>query len=85
MTTPATVTGTAAAAAATASTTAAAATIPGPPPSMLRGKSIEEILAKWNSELDIQTKEFTRMANEVAVWDRTLMENSEKASHNRCG
>ncbi|KAF9514771.1 hypothetical protein BS47DRAFT_1361488 [Hydnum rufescens UP504] len=59
-----------------ASTTAAPA--PGPPPSMLRGKSIEEILTKWNSELDVQTKEFTRMANEVAVWDRTLMENSEK-------
>lgn len=51
---------------------------PGPPPSLLKGKTLDEILVKWNSELDTQTKEFTRMANEVALWDRALMENSEK-------
>jgi nuclear pore complex protein Nup62 len=44
----------------------------------LKGKTLDEILVKWNGELDTQTKEFTRMANEVAVWDRALMENSEK-------
>lgn len=50
----------------------------GPPPSMLRGKTIDEIVGKWDSELTLQTREFSRMANEVAAWDRILMENSEK-------
>lgn len=50
----------------------------GPPPSLLRGKTLEEIVAKWNSDLNVRSREFTRMANEVAVWDMVLMENSEK-------
>ncbi len=61
-----------------ANTTAATTAAPGPPPSMLQGKTIDEIIVRWNNELETQVKQFHRMANEVALWDRTLMENSEK-------
>ncbi|KAF8338724.1 Nsp1-like C-terminal region-domain-containing protein [Cantharellus anzutake] len=61
-----------------AGTTASTTTAPGPPPSMLRGKTIDEIIAKWNNELETQVKQFHKVASEVAVWDRALMENSEK-------
>ncbi|KII94620.1 hypothetical protein PLICRDRAFT_169358 [Plicaturopsis crispa FD-325 SS-3] len=46
-----------------------------PPPSMLRGKTIEEIVNRWSSDLEIHVKEFNRFASEVAVWDRALIEN----------
>ncbi|KAF9008924.1 Nsp1-like C-terminal region-domain-containing protein [Cyathus striatus] len=46
-----------------------------PPPSMLRGKSLEEIINRWNSELETHVKEFSKFAGEVAVWDRALIEN----------
>ena len=52
-----------------ASTTAVA------PPSMLRGKSIEEIVNRWSTELETHVKEFNKFASEVAVWDRALIEN----------
>lgn len=47
-----------------------------PPPSMLRGKTIEEIVNRWTSELETHVKDFTKFAGEVAVWDRALVENS---------
>jgi nuclear pore complex protein Nup62 len=46
-----------------------------PPPSALRGKTIEEIVNKWSSELEVHVREFNKFAGEVAVWDRALMEN----------
>ncbi|KAF8623435.1 hypothetical protein AX15_006377 [Amanita polypyramis BW_CC] len=47
------------------------------PPSMLRGKTLEEIVNKWTSELETHVKEFNRFAGEVSVWDRALIENSK--------
>ena len=52
-----------------------ALTITAQPPSMLRGKTIEEIVNKWSSDLEAQVKEFSKFATEVAVWDRALIEN----------
>lgn len=42
---------------------------------MLRGKTIEEIVNKWSAELDSHVREFSKFASEVAVWDRSLIEN----------
>ncbi|KAL5527641.1 hypothetical protein ACEPAG_6442 [Sanghuangporus baumii] len=46
-----------------------------PPPSMLRGKTIEEIVNKWSSELETHVREFNSLAGEIAVWDRALIDN----------
>lgn len=46
-----------------------------PPPSTLRGKSIEEIVNKWASDLESHVRDFNKYAVEVAVWDRALIEN----------
>ncbi|KAF9469011.1 Nsp1-like C-terminal region-domain-containing protein [Collybia nuda] len=46
-----------------------------PPPSMLRGKTIEEIVNRWSTELETHVREFNRFAGEVSVWDRALIEN----------
>ncbi|KAF9263532.1 hypothetical protein L218DRAFT_959073 [Marasmius fiardii PR-910] len=46
-----------------------------PPPSMLRGKTIEEIVNKWHSELETHVREFNKFAAEVSMWDRALIEN----------
>ena len=43
---------------------------------MLKGKTIEEIVNKWTSDLDIHVREFNKFASEVAAWDRALIENS---------
>ena len=42
---------------------------------MLRGKTIEEIVNKWSSDLEAHVKEFSRLATEIAVWDRALIDN----------
>jgi nuclear pore complex protein Nup62 len=55
-------------------------TIAVPPPSILRGKTIEEIVNKWTSDLDNHIREFNKLAGEVAVWDRALMENGNNVS-----
>ena len=57
-----------------------ALTITAQPPSMLRGKTIEEIVNKWSSDLETQVKEFSKFATEVAVWDRGLIENGNSVS-----
>ncbi|KAH9071698.1 Nsp1-like C-terminal region-domain-containing protein [Lactarius deliciosus] len=46
-----------------------------PAPSMLKGKSIEEIVNRWSSELEMHVRDFNKFAAEVAVWDRSLIEN----------
>jgi len=55
--------------------TSASAAVAVAPPSVLKGKTIEEIVNKWSSELENQVREFNKFAAEVAVWDRALMEN----------
>jgi len=50
------------------------------PPSMLRGKTVEEIMNKWSSYLEVQVKEFSKFATEVAVWDLALIENGNTVS-----
>ena len=42
---------------------------------MLRGKTLEEIVNRWTTELETNVREFNRFAAEVAVWDRALIEN----------
>jgi len=61
-------------AAATTSTSTSTA-IAVPPPSMLRGKTIEEIVNRWSTDLETHVREFNKFATEVAVWDRALIEN----------
>ncbi|KAF9534172.1 Nsp1-like C-terminal region-domain-containing protein [Crepidotus variabilis] len=46
-----------------------------PPPSMLRGKTLEEIVNRWTTDLETNVREFNKFAAEVAVWDRALIEN----------
>lgn len=65
--------------------TSSALTITAQPPSMLRGKTIEEIVNKWSSDLETQVKEFSKFATEVAVWDRALIENGNNVSLNSTG
>lgn len=64
------------------STSAPATSISVPPPSMLRGKTIEEIVNKWSSDLETNVKEFSRLATEIAVWDRALIANGNTVSSN---
>jgi Nsp1-like C-terminal region len=45
------------------------------PPSMLKGKSIEEIINRWSTELETHVRDFNKFVTEVAVWDRSLIEN----------
>ena len=61
-------------------TTTAGPVVAIPPPSMLRGKTLEEIVNRWTNELETNVKEFNRFAAEVAVWDRALIENGNNVS-----
>ena len=73
-------------AAATGTTSGSGPSVSVPPPSMLRGKTIEEIVNKWTSDLEIHYKEFNRLAGEVAVWDRALIDNGNTvSSRETCG
>ncbi|KAK7049635.1 FG-nucleoporin nsp1 [Paramarasmius palmivorus] len=60
---------------ATTTSTTTAPVVAVPPPSMLRGKTIEEIVNKWSTELETHVKEFNKFAAEVSMWDRALIEN----------
>jgi len=42
---------------------------------MLRGKTLEEIINKWTSDLEVNVREFNKFGAEVAAWDRALIEN----------
>lgn len=61
--------------AAAPTTTNPTAAIAIPPPSMLRGKSLEEIVNRWTADLENNVREFNKFAAEVSVWDRALIEN----------
>lgn len=75
-------TSTTALAAATTATTAPAtlATTAPPllPPSVLKGKTLEEIVDSWGTDLEKQAGEFKRIAGEVQEWDRVLMDNGNQ-------
>jgi nuclear pore complex protein Nup62 len=47
---------------------------------MLRGKTLEEIINKWTAETEANFREFNRFGEEVAVWDRALIENGNNVS-----
>ncbi|KAI9876875.1 MAG: FG-nucleoporin nsp1 [Pleopsidium flavum] len=52
---------------------------PAPPAqSRLKNKSMDEIITRWASDLSKYQKEFQSQADQVAKWDRMLVENSEK-------
>ncbi|GJJ07300.1 hypothetical protein Clacol_001500 [Clathrus columnatus] len=59
-------------------TTPASTTVPAP--SMLRGKTVEDIVNRWTTDLETQARAFSQFASEVAVWDRTLVENGNYIS-----
>ncbi|KAG8905959.1 FG-nucleoporin nsp1 [Tulasnella sp. 403] len=79
--TPAPATGTTTQPSATTTSTTVTSTAPLLPPSLLKGKSLEEIVDQWNSDLDVQSGEFKRLAGEVQEWDRILMENSSQIAN----
>jgi len=76
-TTATAMTPTAAPATGTPTTAKTPTSAPVPAPSVLRGKTIEEVTKKWAAELDDQAKEFAAVASEVAQWDRALVENGQ--------
>ena len=52
---------------------------PAPPAaSRLKNKSMDEIITGWATQLAEYTKAFQTQAEKVALWDRLLVENSEK-------
>lgn len=59
----------------------AATTTPAAAPSLLRGKSVQEIVAMWQEELDASVKDFGRQAGEIAAWDRVLLKGGDEMSH----
>lgn len=57
----------------------ASTTGPTPPAqSRLKNKSMDEIITRWASDLSKYQTEFQRQAEQVSIWDRMLVENSEK-------
>lgn len=52
---------------------------PAPPAqSRLKNKSMDEIITRWASDLSTYQKEFQKQAEKVSVWDRMLVENSDR-------
>ena len=49
-------------------------------PNPLSGMKLEDIVNKWNNELDERTKEFVALAGEVKAWDAVLISNGDKVS-----
>lgn len=41
---------------------------------------MDEIITRWASDLSKYQKEFQAQAEQVAAWDRTLVENTDKIS-----
>ncbi|KAG8936159.1 FG-nucleoporin nsp1 [Tulasnella sp. 418] len=56
-------------------------TAPVIPPSVLKGKTIEDIINGWNTDLEASAREFSRYANEVSAWDRTLIDNGNQIAN----
>ncbi|CAM8977418.1 unnamed protein product [Rhodiola kirilowii] len=59
-------------------TTAVAITTPTPKlPSEITGKTVEEIIKEWNSELQERTGRFRKQANAIAEWDKRILQNRD--------
>lgn len=54
------------------------AAVAAPTPSLLRGKTLDEIVNAWSVELDERARDFVDVAGEVREWDRVLRENGEQ-------
>lgn len=50
-------------------------------PSVLKGKSLDEIVSRWAADIDNHAKDFSSLANEIAHWDRELAENGQQIAH----
>ncbi|KAJ1547658.1 FG-nucleoporin nsp1, partial [Nowakowskiella sp. JEL0078] len=46
----------------------------------LKNKTMEDILNKWTGDLDMYSKEFHRVAVQVAQWDEVLVRNGDQIS-----
>ncbi|KAE8038632.1 hypothetical protein FH972_011122 [Carpinus fangiana] len=46
-------------------------------PSEITGKTVEEIIKEWNSELQERTGKFRKQANAIAEWDRRILQNRD--------
>ena len=44
----------------------------------LKNKTFDEVLSKWQTELDENVKFFHQKAKQISAWDRLLMENAHK-------
>lgn len=48
--------------------------------SRLKNKSMDDIITRWATDLSKYQKEFQQQAEQVASWDRMLVDNSDKIS-----
>ncbi|KAK8481825.1 hypothetical protein V6N11_008453 [Hibiscus sabdariffa] len=46
-------------------------------PSEITGKTVEEIIKEWNSELQERTGKFRKQASAIAEWDRRILQNRD--------
>lgn len=46
-------------------------------PSEITGKTVEEIIKEWNSELQDRTRKFQKQANAIAEWDKRILQNRD--------
>ncbi|KAL6981266.1 hypothetical protein U1Q18_022896 [Sarracenia purpurea var. burkii] len=46
-------------------------------PSEITGRTVEEIIKEWNSELQERTGKFRKEANAIAEWDRRILQNRD--------
>ncbi|KAG5538673.1 hypothetical protein RHGRI_019287 [Rhododendron griersonianum] len=46
-------------------------------PSEITGKTVEEIIKEWNSELQERTGKFRKQANAIAEWDKRILQNRD--------
>lgn len=49
-------------------------------PSLLKGKTLEDIVNGWSTSLDERVREFTNLAAEVKAWDSVLIQNGDEIS-----
>jgi nuclear pore complex protein Nup62 len=46
-------------------------------PSEITGKTVEEIIKEWNTELQERTGRFRKQANAIAEWDKRILQNRD--------
>lgn len=46
-------------------------------PSEITGKTVEEIIKEWNSELQERTGKFRKQATAIAEWDKRILQNRD--------